>query len=86
MIAQNATEFCTKAADAICKALNNETGQKITEKMLEKALEQNPEMTPNEWQKLKEQFVQFVFVQYMMHDKEAMNEFAGHIYDELRSE
>lgn len=86
MIANNTTEFLTKASGAICNALNNEAGQRITEKLLEKAREQNPNLTAEEWQQMKQQFVLFVFAEYMKRDKEAMDELAGHFYNELRND
>lgn len=61
MIANNFDEFVSKVSEAERKALNNETGQELTKQLLQMKLKQNPNMTKEEWQKTKSEFMTFIF-------------------------
>lgn len=84
-IANNSNEFITKATTAIQTVLNSEAGQEITGKLLEMKLKENPNMTAEEWNTTKAQFMVFIFNEYMKTDAQAMQELGGHIYRELRA-
>lgn len=85
MIANSYNEFVEKASDAIRVALNNEFGQELTKNLLENALKENPSMTKDEWNKMKSEFMTFIFAKFVMSNKDAMEELSSHVYDELRN-
>lgn len=59
MIAGSFDEFVEKITQAERKALNTPFGQEITERLLKMKLEENPDMTAEEWQDTKSQFLTF---------------------------
>lgn len=85
MIANSYNEFVEKASDAIRVALNNEFGQELTKNLLDNALKENPNMTKDEWNKMKSEFMTFIFAKFVMSNKDAMEELSNHVYDELRN-
>ena len=85
-IANNFDEFVEVISEAERKALNNEVGQKMTEELLKMKLESNPDMTPEEWQQTKSDFMYFIFNQILLNSPELRDEFSGHLYDKLRKE
>lgn len=85
MIAKSFNEFVGKAEVAIREALNNEAGQEITKKLLAEALKKNPDMTPEEWQQMKSEFMTFIFCQFVKETPAAMEELGTHVYNELRA-
>lgn len=85
MVANNLGEFVDKTGDAIITVLNTEIGQEITRTMRAEALKKNPNMTPEEWQQMKSQFVAFTFAMFVKENPEAMNELGTHVYNELRA-
>lgn len=85
MIAKSYNEFVDKASDAIRQALNTEKGQEITKDLLARALKENPGMTPEEWKKMKSEFMTFIFAMFVKETPEAMEELATHVYNELRA-
>lgn len=86
MIAKDFEEFITKVEEAERKALNNEFGQKMTNKLLKMKLADNSNMTPEEWQQTKSEFMTFIFYQALKEFPDLMEEFCGHLYDKLRKE
>lgn len=86
MIAKDFNEFVTKVEAAERKALNSEMGQKLTDQLLKMKLEENPNLTPEEWQQTKSEFMTFIFLQFVKETPEAMSELAEHTYNELRKE
>lgn len=84
MIASNFNEFVEKIAEIERKALNTPAGQEWTQKLLEMKLEQNPNMTPEEWQQTKSEFMTFIFCMFVKEVPEAMQELGEHVWNELQ--
>lgn len=85
MIAGSFDEFVEKVTQAERKALNTPFGQEITEKLLVMKLAENPNMTQEEWQDTKSQFLTFLFAMFVKETPEAMAELAQHCWDELQA-
>lgn len=85
MIAGSFDEFVEKITQAERKALNTPFGQEITEKLLAMKLTENPNMTQEEWQDTKSQFLTFLFAMFVKETPEAMAELAQHCWDELQA-
>lgn len=85
MIDGNFDEFVEKVTQAERKALNTPFGQEITEKLLAMKLAENPNMTQEEWQDTKSQFLTFLFAMFVKETPEAMAELAQHCWDELQA-
>ena len=76
MIANNFNDFVEKVTEA--------EGQEITKKILEMKLAQDPNMTPEEWQNTKSQFLTFLFVMIVKENPEAMKELGTHVWNEMQ--
>ena len=76
MIANSFDEFVEKVTQAERAVLNTPFGQEITQKLLEMKLAANPNMTPEEWQDTKSQFLTFLFAMFVKETPEAMAELA----------
>lgn len=85
MIAGSFDEFVEKIAQAERKALNTPFGQEITERLLKMKLEENPDMTAEEWQDTKSQFLTFLFAMFVKETPQAMAELAQHTWNELQA-
>ena len=85
MIADNFNDFVEKVTQAERKVLNTPFGQKITEKLLAMKLAENPDMTQEEWQGTKSQFLTFLFAMFVKETPQAMAELAQHTWDELQA-
>lgn len=85
MIAGSFDEFVEKITQAERKALNTPLGQEITERLLKMKLEENPDMTVEEWQDTKSQFLTFLFAMFVKETPRAMAELAQHTWDELQA-
>ena len=85
MIADNFNDFVEKVTQAERKVLNTPFGQKITEKLLAMKLAENPDMTQEEWQDTKSQFLTFLFAMFVKETPQAMAELAQHTWDELQA-
>ena len=86
MIATNSNDFIKKIADAECSMLNNtEIGKKLSDDLLKMKLENNPNMSVDEWNETKQQFVVFLFHEALKSNETLMNEFTTHIYNELKA-
>lgn len=85
MIAGSFDEFVEKVTQAERKALNTPFGQEITEKLLAMKLAENPNMTQEEWQDTKSQFLTFLFAMFVKETPEAMAELSQHCWDELQA-
>lgn len=85
MIAGSFDEFVEKITQAERKALNTPFGQEVTEKLLAMKLAENPNMTQEEWQDTKSQFLTFLFAMFVKETPEAMAELAQHCWDELQA-
>lgn len=86
MIAENFKGFVDTASDAIRKMLNEtDIGQQLTKDVLDEALRKNPNMTAEEWQDIKSQFMTFLFAKLVSDHPELMEELATHTYNELQT-
>lgn len=84
MIANNFDEFVEKVIKAETSALNSKEGQELTGYLLEAKLKENPNMTTEEWNKTKQEFMMFIFAKIMEESSELMKEMVKHTYNELR--
>lgn len=85
-IAKDFDGFVEKTSAALRVALNSPVGQEMTQKLLEMKLAQNPNMSPEEWKQVKSEFMTFIFCQFVQDCPGAMQELAGHVWEELRKE
>lgn len=85
-IANNFNEFIDTVAEAERQVLNSPAGQELTQKLLEMKLKQNPNMTPEEWQDTKSQFMTFMFAVFVKEVPEAMQELGSHLWHELNAQ
>lgn len=83
-IVNNFDGFIEKVSEAERKALNMPAGQEMTQKLLEMKLAENPNMTAEEWQQTKCEFMTFLFAIFIKETPEAMQELGSHIWHELR--
>lgn len=82
--ASNFTEFTEKSISALMRVLNDtETGQQLMDDLLRQTLERDPSTTPEQWAKIKQDFLTFCFFAAVKESPEAMHELAGHVYNEL---
>ena len=84
-VAANLNEFAEKTNEVIRNALNTEMGQQFTKELLKKKLKQNPNMTAEEWQQTKNDFMMLLFTMFVTENPEAMKELSEHVYNELRA-
>lgn len=84
MIAENFNDFVEKVTQAERKVLNTPKGQKITNELLKMKLKENPNLTPEEWQETKSQFLTYLFAMFVQENPEAMAELGEHVYNELQ--
>ena len=85
-IANNFDEFVENVSEAERKALNMPAGQEMTQKLLEMKLAANPNMTPEEWQQTKSEFMTFLFAMFVRETPEAMQELGSHVWHALRKQ
>lgn len=85
-IADSFDGFVEKTSAAIRVALNSPVGQEMTQKLLEMKLAQNPRMSKEEWKQTKSEFMTFIFCQFVQDCPGAMQELAGHVWEELQKE
>lgn len=83
-IASNFDEFVEKVSEAERKALNMPAGQEMTQRLLEMKLAANPNMTTEEWQQTKSEFMTFLFAMFVRETPEAMQELGKHVWNELQ--
>lgn len=83
MFTKNSAEFIERVSTGVMNALNTEVGQELTSKLLEMKLAENPNMTEEEWQKIKQQFMTFCFAEVMKANPKLIEELATHTYNEL---
>lgn len=82
--ASNFTEFVDKSLTAIMNTMNDtETGQKLMDDLLKQSFERNQDLTPEQWAKIKQDFLTFLFFSAVQGCPEAMHELGMHVYNEL---
>ena len=84
MLARDYDEFVTKALNGIKNGLNGEVGQALTQELLQNALTKNQNMTVEEWEKMKQDFMLFCFMKVLRESPELWEEFATHVWEELQ--
>lgn len=84
MIARSFDEFVEKVTQAERNVLNTPLGQEVIKKLLAIKLLENPDMTQEEWQNVKNQFLTFLFAMFIKENPDAMEELARHCWDELQ--
>ena len=84
MIAKNLDEMIDTLAEAGIKTMNTEAGQQITEELMKLEFSLNPNMTPDEWEDAKSRFLVYVIMDVIKNNDSIRNEFATHLYTELR--
>ena len=82
MIAKNYADFQSKVINAITESLNLPENKGISEDLLKHFLEKNPNMTPEEWNKIKGSFLVYVFTEVLKRDKKLNDEFCMHLMKE----
>ena len=76
-LAKNYDEFVTKIINSEIDALNSEEGQGYIKALLDEALKKNPDLTPTEWSKIKQNFILYLFQQVVSKNPVLMSEFIG---------
>ena len=77
-LAKNYDEFVTKIINSEIDALNSEEGQGYIKALLDEALKKNPDLTPAEWSKKKQNFILYLFQQVVGKNPSLMSEFVGY--------
>lgn len=78
-LAKNYNEFVTKIIGTEMDALNSEEGQGYIKTLLDESLKKNPNLTPAEWSKIKQEFILYLFEQVVSKNPSLMNEFMGYV-------
>lgn len=85
MIAENYADFQSKLVNAITESLNLPENKGISEDLLKHFLKKNPNMTPEEWNKIKGSFLVYVFTEVLKRDKKLNDEFCMHLMKEANA-
>lgn len=78
-LAKNYDEFVTKIINSEMDALNSEEGQGYIKALLDETLKKNPNLTPAEWSKIKQNFILYLFQQVVGKNPSLMSEFVGYM-------
>lgn len=78
-LAKNYDEFVTKIINTEMAALNSEEGQGYIKALLDESLKKNPNLTPAEWSKIKQEFILFMFKEVVSKNQSLMSEFVGYM-------
>ena len=78
-LAKNYDEFVTKIINTEMEALNSEEGQGYIKALLDESLKKNPNLTPAEWSKIKQDFILFMFKEVVGKNPSLMSEFVGYM-------
>lgn len=82
----NYEDFIQKVITAETSALNSEKGQKILQKLYDEAKTQNPDITAEEWSKIKKQFMVLIFHEILKENPNFMSQFIGLVKEEIVKE
>ncbi len=85
-LAKNYDEFVTKIINTEMAALNSEEGQGYIKALLDESLKKNPNLTPAEWSKIKQDFILYLFQQVVSKNPSLMKEFMGYIDHQSQTE
>lgn len=81
----NYEQFIKKAIQAEVAALNSKKGEQIMSELLDAAKEANPNLTPEEWSKMKEQFLMYIFAEMLKSNPEFKKQFAHLVWQKLNT-
>lgn len=84
MIANDFDSFCIRMLDNVQSGLNSDGGRKVTRELLRTMLKKNPDLTPEEWNNTKRDFMTFCFWKVIQETPDLMDEFSRHVYNMLR--
>lgn len=85
-IAKNLDEFTFKSINATIEAMNSEEGQQLVDELRLKSLEKNPNLTEDEWLKIKQDFLAFMYFNLIRDNEDLMKELGEHLYTELNKD
>ena len=85
-IANNYNEFVEKVVGTLTEKLNTEQGQDVVKGLLSMKLKQNPNLTPEEWQTTKQEFLTFLFALFIKNVPETAGEMSEHVWNELQAQ
>ena len=85
-MAKNLNGFIDTTCTAVQNTLNSEIGQELVQKLLDKKLAENPNITEDEWNRTKQEFMTFMFFALVKENPEVMSEMAKLTYEELNKE
>lgn len=86
MIAKNFDEYVDKVSSAIQTALNTPLGQELVRDLLYAKLAKDPQLTPEDWNRAKQEFMVYVFSRFVTETPGAMQELSGHVWEEMQHE
>lgn len=81
----NYGEFIKRIIMAEAEALNSEQGKQYMENLLAKAKEDNPNLTPEGWSKIKQQFLVCLFAELLKDNPEFQKQFAHLWHQEVEA-
>ncbi len=85
-VGNNFNDFVEKVSEAIRIALNTPLGQEFVKQMRKDMLDKNPNMTIKEWERIKSEFMTFIFAMFIKENPKARDELGIHVWNELRKE
>lgn len=85
-MARNLNEYMNRIGDALQTALNSEAGQELVGALLEMETRKNPNMTAEQWNEAKAQFMVYMFAQAVKENEELRKELGRHVWEEMREE
>ena len=78
-VGNNYGDFVTKIISTEIDALNSEEGQGYIKALLDESLKKNPNLTPVEWSKIKQNFILYLFKQVVSKNPILLDEFLGYV-------
>ena len=79
-------DIIKRAIKAETAALNSPKGQEIMQQLLDKAKEQNPNLTAEEWSRIKKNFLITIFNEIVKENPEFVSHFAKIVKDYIENE
>ena len=78
-VGKNYNDFVTKIIGTEIDALNSEEGKGYIKALLDESLKKNPNLTPAEWSKIKQDFILYLFKQVVSKNPVLLDEFLGYV-------
>lgn len=79
-------DIIKRAIKAETAALNSPKGQEIMQQLLDEAKEQNPNLTAEEWSRIKKNFLITIFNEIVKENPEFVSHFAKIVKDYIENE